>query len=52
MAKILATLAYLYALEVGKAPEEIEVVIVGSTTQRADKIPQDIGTIDWIKRVN
>ena len=51
MAKSPAMLAFLYATDAGVDPKTIRVVSVGSTSQRADKIPENIGIIDWMTRI-
>uniref|UniRef100_A0A7S3II86 Uncharacterized protein n=1 Tax=Strombidium inclinatum TaxID=197538 RepID=A0A7S3II86_9SPIT len=46
-----AMYAFLYATEAGQDPANIAVVSVGSTLERPDKIPEDIGIIEWVTRI-
>jgi hypothetical protein len=45
-------LAFLMAKEKGIPESEIEIVSIGSISQRADKIPANIGIIEWISRIS
>lgn len=48
-----ALLAYMAATEEGGiSPADIEVFSIGSLNARADKIPEDIGAIEWLSRVD
>lgn len=47
-----AMLAFLMAKEKGIPESEIEIVSIGSISQRADKIPANIGIIEWISRIS
>ena len=47
-----AMFAYLYATEYGQAPEDIEVVSIGSLEERPNKIPSDIGVLEWTARLS
>lgn len=53
-----AMLAFLLATEEGRKdgteikPEEIEVFSIGSVNERADRIPDDIGALDWLSRLD
>jgi len=51
MAKSPAMLAFLYATESGRSAEDIELVSIGSTIERADKIPHNIGILEWVSRI-
>lgn len=46
-----AMFAFLYATENGKLPEDIEVVSIGSIEERPNKIPADIGVLEWSARI-
>ena len=46
-----AMFAYLYATEYGQNPEDIEVVSIGSIEERPNKIPSDIGVLEWTARI-
>ena len=45
-------LAFLMAKEKGVPQEDIEIVSIGSISQRADKITANIGIIEWISRIS
>ena len=47
-----AMFAFLYATEYGQAPEDIEVVSIGSLEERPNKIPSDIGVLEWTARIS
>lgn len=48
-----AMYTYTYAITAGKTkPENTRVVSIGAIKERADKIPEDIGVIEWISRVS
>ena len=47
-----AMFAYLYATEYGQDPEDVEVVSIGSIEERPNKIPSDIGVLEWTARIS
>ena len=47
-----AMFAFLYATEYGQNPEDVEVVSIGSLEERPNKIPSDIGVLEWTARIN
>lgn len=48
-----ALLAFLTATEYGgKDAKDIEVFSVGSIEERADKIPDNIGLVEWVSRLS
>lgn len=47
-----AMFAFLYATEYGQSPENVEVVSIGSTEERPNKIPSDIGVLEWTERLS
>lgn len=48
-----ALLAFMTATdEGGISRDNVEVFSIGSINQRADKIPDDIGAIEWVSRVD
>jgi len=48
-----ALLAFLTATEYGgKDAKDIEIFSVGSITERADKIPDNIGLVEWVSRLS
>lgn len=47
-----AMFAYLYATEYGQNPEDVEVVSIGSLEERPNKIPSDIGVLEWTARIS
>ena len=50
-AKSPAMLSFLHATENGKKASDIEIVSIGATKERPDKIPEDIGVIEWAFRI-
>jgi hypothetical protein len=46
-----AMFAFLYATEYGQLPEDVEVVSIGSIEERPNKIPHDIGVLEWTARI-
>ena len=46
-----AMLSFLHATENGKKASDIEIVSIGATKERPDKIPEDIGVIEWAFRI-
>jgi hypothetical protein len=47
-----AMFAFLYATEYGQLPEDVEVVSIGSIEERPNKIPSDIGVLEWTARIS
>jgi hypothetical protein len=53
-----ALLAYMVATEEGEKdgtaipPNQVRVFSIGSVNVRADKIPDDIGLIEWVSRLD
>lgn len=47
-----AMFAFLYATEYGQLPENVEVVSIGSIEERPNKIPSDIGVLEWAARIS
>lgn len=48
-----AMLAFMAATEEGGIdPANIEIMSVGSLNERVDKIPEDIGAIEWLSRIS
>lgn len=47
-----AMFAYLYATENGQSPDNVEVVSIGSLEERPNKIPSDIGVLEWTARIS
>ena len=46
-----AMYSFLMATESGQDPATIAVFSIGSTFERPDKIPENIGVIEWVSRV-
>ena len=47
-----AMLAFLTAKENGINEKDIEIVSIGSISQRADKVSANIGIVEWISRIS